>query len=168
MKYLNKDNLHIKFLRRFYKIEGDLDEYTLSEINRFGNNVFLISYTSFFALAILWFFTEIELFNWFIFFFAFLPPLFHHRLIKKLGLDKMEIERKNLKKARRMLFRRTLLQTLFFATFWGTIIGGHAYIKRFEYRSEFPVIAFWTWAIITSIFFIGRFFKNRKKVRIID
>jgi hypothetical protein len=128
----------------------------------------MISYTSFVAIFAIWFLTEIVLLDWFIVSFAILPPIFHHRLIKKLGLDKMEVEKKQLKQARKALFHRTLFQTLFFAIFWGMIIGGHAYIKRLEYRAEYPLIAFWVWAIITTFFFIGRFFKNRKKVRIID
>ena len=168
MKHLTKDNLYLKFLRYFYKIEGDLDEYILGEINRFGNHAFMVAYTSFLAIGIFWFFTGIGLYDWFIFGFAFLPPIFLHRLIKTLGLDRVEIEHQHLKTAHRMLWRRTLLQTLFFAIFWGLIIGGAAYTKQFDYHPEFPVIAFWSWVIITSIFFIGSFFKNRKKVRLID
>ncbi|OFI45751.1 hypothetical protein BG262_07060 [Floricoccus penangensis] len=38
-----KDNLWLKIIRKFYKIEGPIDEYTEKEINRIGNNTLIFS-----------------------------------------------------------------------------------------------------------------------------
>ncbi|UQS84709.1 DUF3278 domain-containing protein [Apilactobacillus apisilvae] len=37
-----KESFYIKFIKYLYHINGDIDEYKISEINRIGNNAFMI------------------------------------------------------------------------------------------------------------------------------
>ncbi|MEW4354519.1 DUF3278 domain-containing protein [Streptococcus pneumoniae] len=39
---MKKENLHLRFIRFFYNITGELDEYTIQEINYFGNNMYML------------------------------------------------------------------------------------------------------------------------------
>lgn len=110
-----KESTYLFFLRRFYNITNDLDEYMLGEINRFGNNMFMLGYAGLILWLFLYFFFVIDISAIALFIAFFIPPYYQEKLIKRLELDKVEVEREHLKIAEKAMLKRTLWQTLLFS-----------------------------------------------------
>ena len=170
-----KEDLLIRAIRIIYSVQGDLDEYSLSEINRFGNNSFMYMYMvwliSFIALFITGGNTDVILFAYLA---MLLPSFFMGHLIRRLGLNRLEVERHELKEARRYMLRKTLLQALFIliATFVGFMLAMQFHVfpdDGFYDSMSHQLIGSSVAAVILSIlFFIIFAVYNLFRIRIID
>lgn len=172
MKKLNTGNLYLTFLRKFYRIEGELDEYSLSEINTFGNHMFMFSYSGM-TLAFLLSLFAIDIWDWVIFLGLLIPLNGQVKLIKRLELDKLEVEQDQLKSAKRTMFQRTLGQTLMVAVatallclaLWRTGIPQEDGTSPEVF---FKIATPGTVALMTPIAFFVQLRDNFRKIKIID
>lgn len=109
---MKNSNLYINFIRFFYDIAGDLDEYSLAELQRFGNTcsliqqVVLLLVTALIAMDFAGAASLLVLVTLLTIGFA------QNRLVKKLTLDKVEIEAEQVAETKKRLFKRTLWQVL--------------------------------------------------------
>lgn len=184
MKTIHTDNLYLFFLRRFYDISTDLDEYSLGEINRFGNNMFMVVYSllnlaiflSIFAIADIW--GIALLLAWVI------PAYCQAKLVKRLGLDKIEVDSHQVQTARRTMLKRTIWQTLIIAVIcvlttialWRMGIPQEAsplaldlpnrdqIIFEHHFYLGFPILL----GLSTLIGFSSFYIANRRKIIILD
>ncbi|WP_018367640.1 DUF3278 domain-containing protein [Streptococcus entericus] len=167
MMNLNKDNLYIFFLRRFYDITSDLDEYTISEINKFGNNMYMLMYGLVFLIGLAYFFNLPGAIEVIILILLFLPPHLQKKMARRLGLDKIEIDKQGLKQAKLKMLRRTLLQTTFTAIGLGWLFlfanATHDYRPDFLSSIALPV---WATVVVSRLAYLA--FKNNRKITIID
>ena len=109
---MKNSNLYINFIRFFYDIAGDLDEYSLAELQRFGNTcsliqqVVLLLVTALIAMDFAGAASLLALVTSLTIGFA------QNRLVKKLTLDKVEIEADQVAETKKRLLKRTLWQVL--------------------------------------------------------
>lgn len=172
MKKLSTGNLYLTFLRKFYRIEGELDEYSLSEINTFGNHMFMFLYSGI-TLAFLLSLFAIDIWYWVIFLGLLIPLNGQVKLIKRLELDKLEVEQDQLKTAKRTMFKRTLWQTLIVAV-TGVLVSLALWrmgIPQEDGTSPevfFKIATPGSVAIISIIAFFVQLRDNFRKIKIID
>lgn len=50
-----KTSLWLKFIKRFYGINGELDEYREQEVNRIGNKLFIVSFSLSYSFLLLFY-----------------------------------------------------------------------------------------------------------------
>lgn len=109
---MKNSNLYINFIRFFYDIAGDLDEYSLAELQRFGTTcsviqqVVLLLVTALIAIDFVGAASLLALVTLLTIGFT------QNRLVKKLTLDKIEIEAEQVAETKKRLFKRTLWQVL--------------------------------------------------------
>lgn len=162
-----KDNLYTRFIRRFYRIEGELDEYILNEINRFGNHMYMLMYSLTILSFLGYFFGVREVVSWAFLILLFLPPHLQKRLAKRLGLDKLETERSDLRQARQQMLKRSFLQAIAATLFLVVLFAlGHA---SQSYRPNFLTeIGIPTCSIVFVVRFLLAIKTNFRKIIIID
>lgn len=168
----NSFNIQLIMLRWFYNITGELDEFTLNRLQQFGNNVAMVSQLAmiialFAILAQLTGIACLVLFGTLTF-----TSIQQDRLIRQLGLDRLEIEGSELTSAKQQMLRRTCYQTLviclltlpMLAFIW-QIQTPESAITLQEFTYQFSPLAI---LMIGAISFISLFVINRRKITIID
>lgn len=165
-------NSNLTFLRWFYNITGELDEFTLSQLNHFGNNVAMFSQLTMIITLLAILANKAGIACLLLLVALTVISIRQDVLIRKLGLDRLEIDRSELKMARQQMFRRTCYQTLtvFFLTlpmlaFLWQIQTPDSTISIQEFLTLFSPLVITSICVMSFIFF---YFVNRRKITIID
>ncbi|MGT2950398.1 hypothetical protein BU202_04490 [Streptococcus cuniculi] len=170
---MKKEDLHLRFIRYFYTITGDLDEYSVQEINYFGNNMYMLIYITVFLAIILGLLGFEDLAELILVIGFILPLAKQSALIRRLGLHKLEIAPSELKMARQKMFKRTLLETAGIVLF-AILIFLMLWHMKIPQESGDSFETFWYIAaplaslLITSVSFVCFFITNRRNIVIVE
>ncbi|MER0122782.1 DUF3278 domain-containing protein [Streptococcus sp. ZJ93] len=170
---MKKENLHLRLIRYFYDITGNLDEYTVQEINYFGNNMYMLIYATVFLTIIMGLLGLEELAELVLVIGFIIPLVKQSALIRRLGLHKLEITPSELKDARKKMFKRTLLEMLLVVL---VVIMTPFMLWNLNIPQESGTSfeTFWYVAVplssilVASISFICRWMSNRRRIVIIE
>ncbi|MET3558824.1 hypothetical protein ABID29_001952 [Streptococcus rupicaprae] len=173
MKHFDKNNFYHFFLRRFYGINGELDEYSMAEINKFGNHMFMFLYSLVLVGFLLELFALADIWDILALLGVFIPFNAQVKLIRRLGLDKLEVEQDQMKAAKKTMFKRTLWQTLIII---GVMLLTIIAMWRMGIPQEdgtsadifFKIAAPGAMAIMTPIAFLVQLKDNLKKISLIE
>ena len=169
---MKKENLHIRAIRYFYDIVGELDEDRYATLTNFGNNMYMLFMTATVVSFLASFVLGEDLMGISLFFTLFYSQVKQEIIIKKLALDKLVIAKSDVKLARKKMMRRTLFQTLQIAVLsllvsiglWQFHIPQESGTTAAEY---FQFVTPMTVCILTLIGFISFYLANRKKIVLI-
>ncbi|HFI0499877.1 TPA: DUF3278 domain-containing protein [Streptococcus suis] len=169
---MKKENLHIKAIRYFYDIVGELEDVSYATLTNFGNNMYML----FLTVTLLSFLVSFALGEDFMGISLFLTLVYSQfkqdAIIKQLGLDKLIVAKADVKLARKKMMRRTLFQTLQIAVYsllvsiglWQFHIPQESGTSAAEY---FQFVTPMTVVLLTFIGFVSFYFANRKKITFI-
>ncbi|HEM5331548.1 TPA: DUF3278 domain-containing protein [Streptococcus suis] len=169
---MKKENLHIRAIRYFYDIVGELDEMSYATLTNFGNNMYML----FMTVTLLSFLVSFALGEDVVGISLFLTLVYSQfkqdAIIKQLGLDKLVVEKADVKLARKKMMKRTLFQTLQIAVYSLLVSIG---IWRFHIPQEsgtsvaeyFQFVTPMTVVFLTLVGFLSFYIVNRKKIKLI-
>lgn len=169
---MKKENLHIRAIRYFYDIVGELDEMSYATLTNFGNNMYML----FMTVTLLSFLVSFALGEDVVGISLFLTLVYSQfkqdAIIKQLGLDKLVVEKADVKLARKKMMKRTLFQTLQIAVYsllvsiglWQLQIPQESGTSAAEY---FQFVTPMTVVLLTLVGFLSFYIVNRKKIKLI-
>ncbi|MGU8040028.1 DUF3278 domain-containing protein [Streptococcus suis] len=169
---MKKENLHIRAIRYFYDIVGELDEVSYAALTNFGNNMYML----FITVTLLSFLVSFALGEDVMGISLFLALVYSQfkqdAIIKQLGLDKLVVAKADVKMARKKMMKRTLFQTLQIAVLsllvsiglWQSQIPQESGTSAAEY---FQFVTPMTVILLTLVGFLSFNIVNRKKIKLI-
>ncbi|MGU7977514.1 DUF3278 domain-containing protein [Streptococcus suis] len=169
---MKKENLHIRAIRYFYDIVGELDEVSYAALTNFGNNMYML----FITVTLLSFLVSFALGEDVMGISLFLALVYSQfkqdAIIKQLGLDKLVVAKADVKMARKKMMKRTLFQTLQIAVLsllvsiglWQSQIPQESGTSAAEY---FQFVTPMTVVFLTLVGFLSFYIVNRKKIKLI-
>ncbi|HFU4086575.1 TPA: DUF3278 domain-containing protein [Streptococcus suis] len=169
---MKKENVHIKAIRYFYDIVGELDEVSYATLTNFGNNMYMLFLTVTLGGFLVSFALGEDVMGICLFLTLVYSQFKQDAIIKQLGLDKLFVAKGDVKLARKKMMRRTLFQTLQIAVYsllvsiglWQLHIPQESGTSAAEY---FQFVTPMTVVLLTFIGFVSFFFANRKKIKLI-
>ncbi|HEL1556186.1 TPA: DUF3278 domain-containing protein [Streptococcus suis] len=169
---MKKENVHIKSIRYFYDIVGELDEVSYATLTNFGNNMYMLFITVTLGGFLVSFALGEDVMGICLFLTLVYSQFKQDAIIKQLGLDKLIVAKGDVKLARKKMMRRTLFQTLQIAVYsllvsiglWQLHIPQESGTSAAEY---FQFVTPMTVVLLTFIGFVSFFFANRKKIKLI-
>ncbi|HFR3537509.1 TPA: DUF3278 domain-containing protein [Streptococcus suis] len=169
---MKKENLHIRAIRYFYDIVGELDEVSYAALTNFGNNMYML----FITVTLLSFLVSFALGEDVMGISLFLTLVYSQfkqdAIIKQLGLAKLVVAKDDVKLARKKMMKRTLFQTLQIAVYsllvsiglWQLQIPQESGTSAAEY---FQFVTPMTVVLMTLVGFLSFYIVNRKKIKLI-
>ncbi|HEL2384276.1 TPA: DUF3278 domain-containing protein [Streptococcus suis] len=169
---MKKENLHIRAIRYFYDIVGELDEMSYAALTNFGNNMYML----FMTVTLLSFLVSFALGEDVMGISLFLTLVYSQfkqdAIIKQLGLDKLVVAKADVKLARKKMMKRTLFQALQIAVLsllvsiglWQLQIPQESGTSAAEY---FQFVTPMTVVLLTMVGFLSFYIVNRKKIKLI-
>ncbi|HEL1612660.1 TPA: DUF3278 domain-containing protein [Streptococcus suis] len=169
---MKKENLHIRAIRYFYDIVGELDEVSYATLTNFGNNMYMLFMTVTLLSFLVSFALGEDVMGISLFLTLVYSQVKQEATIKRLGLDKLFVAKADVKLARKKMMKRTLFQTLQIAVYsllvsiglWQLQIPQESGTSAAEY---FQFVTPMTVVLLTLVGFVSFFFANRKKITFI-
>ncbi|HFU4376643.1 TPA: DUF3278 domain-containing protein [Streptococcus suis] len=169
---MKKENLHIRAIRYFYDIVGELDEVSYATLTNFGNNMYMLFITVTLVSFLVSFALGEDVMGISLFLTLVYSQFKQDAIIKQLGLDKLLVAKADVKLARKKMMKRTLFQTLQIAVYsllvsiglWQSHIPQESGTSAAEY---FQFVTPMTVVLMTFIGFVSFYFANRKKIQFI-
>lgn len=169
---MKKENLHIRAIRYFYDIVGELDEMSYATLTNFGNNMYMLFMTVTLLSFLVSFALGEDVMGISLFLTLVYSQVEQEATIKRLGLDKLFVAKADVKMARKKMMKRTLYQTLQIAVLsllvsiglWQLQIPQESGTSAAEY---FQFVTPMTVVLLTLVGFVSFYFANRKKITFI-
>lgn len=169
---MKKENLHIRAIRYFYDIVGELDEMSYATLTNFGNNMYMLFMTVTLLSFLVSFALGEDVMGISLFLTLVYSQVKQEAIIKQLGLDKLVVAKADVKLARKKMMKRTLYQTLQIAVYsllvsiglWQLQIPQESGTSAAEY---FQFVTPMTVVLLTLVGFVSFFFANRKRITFI-
>lgn len=169
---MKKENLHIRAIRFFYDIVGELDEVSYAALTNFGNNMYMLFITVTLVSFLVSFALGEDVMGISLFLTLVYSQVKQEAIIKRLGLDKLFVAKADVKMARKKMMKRTLFQTLQIAVYsllvsiclWQSQIPQESGTSAAEY---FQFVTPMTVVLLTLVGFVSFYFANRKKITFI-
>ncbi|HGO5511509.1 DUF3278 domain-containing protein [Streptococcus suis] len=169
---MKKENLHIKAIRYFYDIVGELDEVSYATLTNFGNNMYMLFMTVTLVSFLVSFALGEDVMGISLFLTLVYSQFKQDAIIKQLGLDKLFVAKADVKLARKKMMKRTLFQTLQIAVYsllvsiglWQLQIPQESGTSAAEY---FQFVTPMTVVLMTLVGFLSFYIVNRKKIKLI-
>ncbi|MDW8649851.1 DUF3278 domain-containing protein [Streptococcus suis] len=169
---MKKENLHIKAIRYFYDIVGELDEVSYATLTNFGNNMYMLFMTVTLVSFLVSFALGEDVMGISLFLTLVYSQFKQDAIIKQLGLDKLLVAKADVKLARKKMMKRTLFQTLQIAVYgllvsigiWQLQIPQESGTSAAEY---FQFVTPMTVVLMTLVGFLSFYIVNRKKIKLI-
>ncbi|MGQ7503208.1 DUF3278 domain-containing protein [Streptococcus suis] len=169
---MKKENLHIRAIRYFYDIVGELDEVSYAALTNFGNNMYMLFMTVTLLSFLVSFALGEDVMGISLFLTLVYSQVKQEAIIKRLGLDKLVVAKADVKLARKKMMKRTLFQTLQIAVYsllvsigiWQLQIpqeSGTSAVEYFQFVTPMIVV------LLTLVGFISFYIVNRKKIKLI-
>lgn len=168
-----KKNLQIEFIKYFYGITTELDEYVKQELYNFGNNMYMLFSFSMIGGWILSICFNRDCLTPILLISFIYSQIKQESLIMKLGLNKTEVTADEVESAKKRLLRRTFLHVFISGiiaamVFHGLIRGGYIIFKGFEPSIDFLVlgiIAVFAAIVFTAFIF---YYCNLKRIIVVE
>ncbi|HEM3489790.1 TPA: DUF3278 domain-containing protein [Streptococcus suis] len=169
---MKKENVHIKAIRYFYDIVGELDEVSYATLTNFGNNMYMLFITVTLVSFLVSFALGEDVMGISLFLTLVYSQFKQDAIIKQLGLDKLFVAKADVKLARKKMMKRTLFQTLQIAVYsllvsiglWQLQIPQESGTSAAEY---FQFVTPMTVVLMTLVGFLSFYIVNRKKIKLI-
>ncbi|HEM3866928.1 TPA: DUF3278 domain-containing protein [Streptococcus suis] len=169
---MKKENLHIRAIRYFYDIVGELDEVSYATLTNFGNNMYMLFMTVTLLSFLISFALGEDVMGISLFLTLVYSQFKQDAIIKQLGLDKLFVAKADVKLARKKMMKRTLFQTLQIAVYsllvsiglWQLQIPQESGTSAAEY---FQFVTPMTVVLLTLVGFLSFYIVNRKKIKLI-
>ncbi|MEG3292783.1 DUF3278 domain-containing protein [Streptococcus suis] len=169
---MKMENLHIRAIRYFYDIVGELDEVSYAALTNFGNNMYMLFMTVTLLSFLVSFALGEDVMGISLFLTLVYSQVEQEATIKRLGLDKLFVAKADVKMARKKMMKRTLYQTLQIAVLsllvsiglWQLQIPQESGTSAAEY---FQFVTPMTVVLLTLVGFVSFYFANRKKITFI-
>ncbi|HEL1738889.1 DUF3278 domain-containing protein [Streptococcus suis] len=169
---MKKENVHIKAIRYFYDIVGELDEVSYATLTNFGNNMYMLFLTVTLVTFLVSFALGEDVMGISLFLTLVYSQFKQDAIIKQLGLDKLFVAKADVKLARKKMMKRTLFQTLQIAVYsllvsiglWQLQIPQESGTSAAEY---FQFVTPMTVVLLTLVGFLSFNIVNRKKIKLI-
>ncbi|CYU99935.1 DUF3278 domain-containing protein [Streptococcus suis] len=169
---MKKENLHIRAIRYFYDIIGELDEVSYATLTNFGNNMYMLFMTVTLVSFLVSFALGEDIMGISLFLTLVYSQFKQDAIIKQLGLDKLFVAKADVKLARKKMMKRTLFQTLQIAVYsllvsigiWQLQIPQESGTSAAEY---FQFVTPMTVVFLTLVGFLSFYIVNRKKIKLI-
>lgn len=169
---MKKENLHIRAIRYFYDIVGELDELSYAALTNFGNNMYMLFMTVTLLIFLVSFALGEDVMGISLFLTLVYSQVKQEATIKRLGLDKLFVAKADVKLARKKMMKRTLYQTLQIAVLsllvsiglWQLQIPQESGTSATEY---FQFVTPMTVVLLTLVGFVSFYFANRKRITFI-
>ncbi|HEL1654203.1 TPA: DUF3278 domain-containing protein [Streptococcus suis] len=169
---MKKENLHIRAIRYFYDIVCELDEVSYATLTNFGNNMYMLFMTVTLVSFLVSFALGEDVMGISLFLTLVYSQFKQDAIIKQLGLDKLVVDKADVKMARKKMMKRTLFQTLQIAVLsllvsiglWQFQIPQERGTSAAEY---FQFVTPMTVVLLTLVGFISFYIVNRKKIKLI-
>lgn len=169
---MKKENVHIKAIRYFYDIVGELDEVSYATLTDFGNNMYMLFMTVTLVSFLVSFALGEDVMGISLFLTLVYSQFKQDAIIKQLGLDKLFVAKADVKLARKKMMKRTLFQTLQIAVYsllvsigiWQLQIPQESGTSAAEY---FQFVTPMTVVLMTLVGFHSFYIVNRKKIKLI-
>ncbi|NQO19771.1 DUF3278 domain-containing protein [Streptococcus suis] len=169
---MKKENLHIRAIRYFYDIVGELDEVSYATLTNFGNNMYMLFMTVTLLSFLVSFALGEDVMGISLFLTLVYSQVKQEAIIKRLGLDKLFVAKADVKMARKKMMKRTLYQTLQIAVLsllvsiglWQLQIPQESGTSAAEY---FQFVTPMTVVLLSLVGFVSFYFANRKKITFI-
>lgn len=169
---MKKENLHIRAIRYFYDIVGELDEVSYAALTNFGNNMYMLFMTVTLVSFLVSFALGEDVMGISLFLTLVYSQFKQDAIIKQLGLDKLVVDKADVKMARKKMMKRTLFQTLQIAVLsllvsiglWQFQIPQERGTSAAEY---FQFVTPMTVVLLTLVGFLSFYIVNRKKIKLI-
>ncbi|HEM5314205.1 TPA: DUF3278 domain-containing protein [Streptococcus suis] len=169
---MKKENLHIRAIRYFYDIVGELDEASYAALTNFGNNMYMLFMTVTLVSFLVSFALGEDVMGISLFLTLVYSQFKQDTIIKQLGLDKLFVAKVDVKMARKKMVKRTLFQTLQIAVYsllvsiglWQLQIPQESGTSAAEY---FQFVTPMTVVLLTLVGFLSFYIVNRKKIKLI-
>ncbi|HEM3614509.1 TPA: DUF3278 domain-containing protein [Streptococcus suis] len=169
---MKKENVHIKAIRYFYDIVGELDEVSYTTLTNFGNNMYILFMTVTLVTFLVSFALGEDVMGISLFLTLVYSQFKQYAIIKQLGLDKLFVAKADVKLARKKMMKRTLFQTLQIAVYsllvsigiWQLQIPQESGTSAAEY---FQFVTPMTVVLLTLVGFLSFNIVNRKKIKLI-
>ncbi|MEI4338262.1 DUF3278 domain-containing protein [Streptococcus suis] len=169
---MKKENLHIKAIRYFYDIVGELDEVSYATLTNFGNNMYMLFMTVTLVSFLVSFALGEDVMGISLFLTLVYSQFKQDAIIKQLGLDKLFVAKADVKLARKKMMKRTLFQALQIAVYsllvsigiWQLQIPQESGTSAAEY---FQFVTPMTVVLLTLVGFLSFYIVNRKKIKLI-
>ncbi|HEL1634033.1 TPA: DUF3278 domain-containing protein [Streptococcus suis] len=167
---MKKENLHIRAIRYFYDIVGELDEVSYATLTNFGNNMYMLFMTVTLVSFLVSFALGEDVMGISLFLTLVYSQFKQDAIIKQLGLDKLFVAKADVKLARKKMMKRTLFQTLQIAVYsllvsigiWQLQIPQESGTSAAEY---FQFVTPMTVVFLTLVGFLSFYIVNRKKIK---
>lgn len=169
---MKKENLHIRAIRYFYDIVGELDEMSYATLTNFGNNMYMLFMTVTLLSFLVSFALGEDVMGISLFLTLVYSQVKQEAIIKQLGLAKLVVAKDDVKLARKKMMKRTLFQTLQIAVYsllvsiglWQLQIPQESGTSAAEY---FQFVTPMTVVLMTLVGFLSFYIVNRKKIKLI-
>ncbi|WP_421425652.1 DUF3278 domain-containing protein [Streptococcus suis] len=169
---MKKENVHIKAIRYFYDIVGELDEVSYATLTNFGNNMYMLFMTVTLVSFLVSFALGEDVMGISLFLTLVYSQFKQDAIIKQLGLDRLFVAKADVKLARKKMMKRTLYQTLQIAVYsllvsiglWQLQIPQESGTSAAEY---FQFVTPMTVVLMTLVGFLSFYIVNRKKIKLI-
>ena len=168
-----KKNLQIEFIKYFYGITTELDEYVKQELSNFGNNMYMLFSFGMIGGWILSICFNQDCLTPILLISFIYSQIKQEALITKLGLNKIEVTSNEVDSAKKRLLRRIFLHVFISGiiaamVFHGLIRGGYIIFKGFDPSSSFmvPGIIAAFIAIVLTAFII--YYSNLKNIIVVE
>ncbi|MGU7900067.1 DUF3278 domain-containing protein [Streptococcus suis] len=169
---MKKENLHIRAIRYFYDIVGELDEVSYATLTNFGNNMYMLFMTMTLVSFLVSFALGEDVMGISLFLTLVYSQFKQDAIIKQMGLDKLFVAKAEVKMARKKMMKRTLYQTLQIAVLsllvsiglWQFQIPQERGTSAAEY---FQFVTPMTVVLLTLVGFLSFNIVNRKKIKLI-
>ena len=168
-----KKNLQLEFIKYFYGITTELDEYVKQELSNFGNNMYMLFSFSMVGGWILSICFNQDCLTPILLISFIYSQIKQEALIMKLGLNKMEVTADEVESAKKRLLRRTFLHVFISGiiaamVFHGLIRGGYIVFKGFDPSSGLlvPGIIGTFVAIVLTAYII--YYSNLKNIIVVE
>ena len=168
-----KKNLQLEFIKYFYGITTELDEYVKQELSNFGNNMYMLFSFSMVGGWILSICFNRDCLTPILLISFIYSQIKQEALIMKLGLNKMEVTADEVESTKKRLLRRTFLHVFISGiiaamVFHGLVRGGYIVFKGFDLSSGLLVpgiIAVFV-AIVLTAYII--YYSNLKNIIVVE
>ncbi|HEL2591874.1 TPA: DUF3278 domain-containing protein [Streptococcus suis] len=168
---MKKENLHIRAIRYFYDVVGELDEVSYATLTNFGNNMYMLFMTVTLVSFLVSFALGEDVMGISLFLTLVYSQFKQDAIIKQLGLDKLVVDKADVKMARKKMMKRTLFQTLQIAVLsllvsiglWQLQIPQESGTSAAEY---FQFVTPMTVVLLTLVGFLSFYIVNRKKIKL--
>ncbi|HFR3186554.1 TPA: DUF3278 domain-containing protein [Streptococcus suis] len=168
---MKKENLHIRAIRYFYDIVGELDEVSYATLTNFGNNMYMLFMTMTLVSFLVSFALGEDVMGISLFLTLVYSQFKQDAIIRQLGLDKLVVAKADVKLARKKMMKRTLFQALQIAVLsllvsiglWQLQIPQESGTSAAEY---FQFVTPMTVVLLTMVGFLSFYIVNRKKIKL--